>query len=118
MDLFSRVNHFVEERLGVRSYPIKVVILFSLIVLLSMFLAFTVDVLYSFREVRKEIETASVRAAKFRTTAIENAILGVLMADLSLVKLSREKGFDTLSPFLGTHIECAYDGEKTSERLI
>ncbi|WP_121011671.1 putative bifunctional diguanylate cyclase/phosphodiesterase [Hydrogenivirga caldilitoris] len=85
----------------------KVILLFALIILFSMFLAFVVDVLHSVKEVRRDIELAAERGAKFRTTAIRSVILGLFQADVSLVRLVEEKGTRALEPFMGTFTTCA-----------
>ena len=111
MSLFSRVNSFIEDRIGIRSYPVKVVSLFALIVFVSMFLTLCVDVLFSYREVKEEIRIASERAALFRTTAIRNTILSLFQADMALADAIRREGLDSVRPFFGGYITCAYDGE-------
>ncbi len=111
MDLFSRINTFVEEKIGIRSYPVKVVSLFALIVFISMFLTFSVDVLISYKEVKEEIKVASERAALFRTTAIRNVVLSLFQGDTALVNLIRSEGISSVEPFLESYITCAYDGE-------
>ncbi len=105
MRLFSRVNRFIEERLNIKSYPIKVVLLFTLLIFISMFLAFLIDVTHSVKEVRSEIELAAERAAMFRTTAIRNVILEIFKADLSLLSFL-EKDRNVLTPLLGSFLEC------------
>ena len=112
MDLFSRINTFVEDKLGIRSYPVKVVSLFALIVFVSMFLTFSVDVLISYREVKEEIRIASERAALFRTTAIRNVVLGLFQGDVALADMIGSRGIESAEPFLGSYITCAYDGER------
>ncbi len=107
MSLFSRINRFVEDRLRVRRYSVKIVLLFSLIILISMVLSFTVDVLYSLRELKEDLTRAANRAASFRTTAIENEISRIREADVSLASLVLMSGPSTLRPFLGRFITCA-----------
>ena len=122
MSLFSRINSFVENRLKIRRYSAKIVILFSLIILISMVLSFTVDVLYSLRELKEDLTRAAKRAASFRTTAIENEIEALKRADISLAELTRKKGPSAIRPFFGKLITCAVGngfslGEVKSEEL-
>ncbi|MDQ7082193.1 MAG: hypothetical protein Q9N34_03775 [Aquificota bacterium] len=99
------MNRFIEGKLNIKSYPIKVVLLFTLLIFVSMFLAFLIDVAHSVKEVRSEIEIASERAAKFRTTAIVGIILEIFKADVSLLSYL-EKDRDALNPLLGGFLEC------------
>lgn len=108
MGLIPKINLFLERKVGLRSYPLKVSVLFALLILGSMFLAFTVDVIHSLKEIRDEVSKASLRAAKFRTTAIRNSIMNIFQADVSLAKLYEDKGVEALTPFLGVYITCAY----------
>jgi len=112
MSLSSRLNAFVENRVGIRSYPAKVVLLFSFIVFLSMLFAFIVDVAYSFREIERDIEKASERAAKFRTTAIGNVVLSILHVDFAFLKLMEKKGEDALLPLVGSFLSCFWNGKE------
>ncbi|MDQ7039004.1 MAG: diguanylate cyclase, partial [Aquificota bacterium] len=107
MSLFSRINSFVEDRLKIRRYSAKIVLLFSLIILISMVLSFTVDVLYSVTELKEDLTRAARRAASFRTTAIENEIVSLKKADLSLAELISRNGPSAVRPFLGKLITCA-----------
>ncbi len=108
MELFARINRFIEDRLNIKSYPIKVVLLFSVITFVSMFLSFVIDVVYSTYEVKREIQTAAERAAKFRTLAIRNVIFAILETDSALVKSVEEKGYSSLKPFIEGYLGCAY----------
>jgi diguanylate cyclase (GGDEF)-like protein len=107
MSLFSRLNSFVENRLRVRRYSVKIVLLFSLIILLSMVLSFSVDVFYSLRELKEDLTRAAQRAASFRTTAIENEIEALRRADLSLADLIHRSGPGAVKAFLGKLVTCA-----------
>ena len=122
MSLFSRINSFVENRLRVRRYSAKIVLLFSLIIFISMVLSFTVDVLYSLRELEGELRVAANRAASFRTTAIENEIEALKKADESLADLVSRYGPGVLKPFMGKLITCAWGrgfgiGDVTKEEV-
>lgn len=116
MGLIPKINLFVEERVGVRSYPAKVSLLFALLVALSLVTAFVIDVAISFGDIKKQVETASLRAAKFRTTAISNVMEGLFRADRTLVALYRAQGKKVFENLLGPFIECAVfpDGKKGS----
>ena len=107
MGLIPKINLFVEERVGVRSYPAKVSLLFALLIAVSLLLAFLIDVAISFRDIKKQVETASLRAAKFRTTAISNVMEGLFRADRTLVALYRAQGDKIFDKLLGSFIECA-----------
>jgi diguanylate cyclase (GGDEF)-like protein len=107
VSVFARINGFLESKLRVRSYPLKVVLLFALLIFFSMFFSFAVDVFRSLKEVKEELRTAAVRAAMFRTTAINNTILTILQSDVSLALLIEREGLESLEPFLGNYILCA-----------
>ncbi len=107
VELFSRLNKFIEDRLKIHRYSLKVVLLFAFLIFVSMFLALVVDIVHSISEVRSDIELAAERAAKFRTTAIRNVILSLFQADVALAGLVETKGPEALKPFMGTFIVCA-----------
>jgi len=107
VSLIAGVNGFLEGRLKIRSYPLKVIILFALLILFSMVLAFAVDLYRSVREVKEELTTAAKRAAMFRTTAINNTVLTILQSDMSLALLVERFGKESLEPFMGNYILCA-----------
>ncbi len=107
MSLLTGLNGFLESRLKIRSYPLKVIILFALLILCSMVLAFAVDLYRSVKEVKEELTTAAKRAAMFRTTAINNTILTILQSDMSLALLVERFGRESLDPFMGNYVLCA-----------
>ncbi len=108
MSFFSKINGFVENRLRIRSYSAKIVALFSLVILLSMVLSFSVDVFYSLRELKADLTKAANRAASFRTTAIENEIEAIRRADTALADLIRRSGPWVVKPFVGRFVTCAW----------
>ncbi|GEM_PF-2004311 len=107
MSIFARINGFLERRLRITSYPLKVVILFALLIFISMVLSFGVDLFKSVREVKEELTLAAKKAAMFRTTAINNTMLTILQSDMSLALLAEREGKDSLEPFMGNYILCA-----------
>lgn len=107
MTLFASINGFLEGKLRIRSYPLKVIILFALLILISMVLSFLVDLYRSVKEVKEELTVAARKAAMFRTTAINNTVLTILQSDMSLAFLAERLGKEGLEPFIGSYILCA-----------
>ncbi len=107
MGFSTRLNAFVEEKLRLRSYPLKVAVLFTLIILLSIFLSFVVDTFHSFREIREELTLTANRSAKLRTVALSNTIVTFFRGDTALVELIEQSGPAGIEPFLGDYIVCA-----------
>jgi len=107
MGFSTRLNAFVEEKLRLRSYPLKVAVLFTLIIFLSIFLSFAVDTFHSFREIREELTLAANRSAKLRTVALSNTLVTFFRGDTALVELIEQNGPAGIEPFLGNYIVCA-----------
>ncbi|WP_457601018.1 putative bifunctional diguanylate cyclase/phosphodiesterase [Hydrogenivirga sp.] len=106
MGSFSRLNRFIEEKLKIHSYSLKVVLLFASLILVSMAFALIVDIMHSVEEVRNEIRHAAERAAKFRTTAIRSVVLGIFQADVGLAGLLESSGEKAIEPFLNNFATC------------
>ncbi len=108
MEFSPRINRFVEEKLNIRNYSAKVVVLLAVITLLSMVVAFSIDVFLSSKEVKREVETAAKRAAKFRMSAVRSFVLEIFRTDLALIRMI-ERGKD-ISPLVGTYLLCVRGG--------
>ena len=106
MKYAPRINRFVEERLRLTRYTLKVVVLLVVVTFLSMLFALVVDIFLSLRDVKIDVKRAAERAAKFRITAIDSVIVEVLKTDKFLVSLLElYQGISTAS-ILSNYVHC------------
>ena len=106
MEAFVKLNKFIEERLQITSYPIKVLLLFSLVVSFSMILALTVDIIHSFSEIKREVRTAAERAVAFRSFAVRDVILEIFRTDIALTRLIKSEGPQVVEKLVGNALDC------------